>query len=169
MFGYHFKGDTRVMFHTKHADLIDPGNIVVRGDDTDIIVVLSWNVEKLQKTGTYNSSRKYIDVTELAKNMKNIKALPGIYAFTRNDYTPAFFKKEKIRPIQLMQKNKKFVGVFTNPGDFTLNTDTFDVLEEFTCYLLGHLKQNDLHDVIKLHFEEKTKHNCIQKHLEILN
>ena len=97
--------------------------------------------------------------------MKNIKALPGINAFTGNDYTPAFFKKGKIRPIQLMQKNKKFVRVFTNPRDFTLNTDTFNVLEEFTCHLCCHVKQNDLHDIIKLHFDEKPIPNCIQRHL----
>ena len=43
-----------------------------------------------------------------------------------------------------------------------MNTDTFDVLEEFTRHLYGHVKQNDMHAVIKLHFEEKTKPNCIE-------
>ena len=34
-----------------------------------------------------------------------------------------------------MQKNEKFVDVFTNLGDFLWNTDTLNVLEEFTCHL----------------------------------
>ena len=42
-----------------------------------------------------------------------------------------------------------------------MNTDTFDVLEEFTCHLYGH-KQNDVHEIIKLHVEEKAKANCFE-------
>ena len=30
-----------------------------------------------------------------------------------------------------------------------------DVLEEFTCHLHGHVNQNDIHEVVKLYFEEK--------------
>ena len=91
LYGYHLEGDTRVMFHTKHADLIDPGNIIIRGGDTDVAVILSFNVVKLEDSYLwhdfqvdYNNSREYIDISELAKNMKIIKALPGIYAFTEN-------------------------------------------------------------------------------------
>ena len=153
----------------KHADLIDPGNIVVRGGDPDIAIILSWNAEKLENSHLWydfraddKNSCEYIDITEIAKNIKIIKTLPGIFAFTRNDYALAFFKKGKMQPIQLMQKNEKFVDTFTNLGDFPLNTDKLDVLEKFTCYLYGHIKQNDVHEVIKLHFEEKTKPNCIE-------
>ena len=38
-----------------------------------------------------------------------------------------------------MQKNKQFVDVFTNLEHFPLSTDTFYVLEEFTCSLCGHI------------------------------
>ena len=64
-----------------------------------------------------------------------------------------------------MQKNEKFVDVFTNLGDFPLNTDTLDVLEEFTCHLYSHVKQNDIYEVTKLRFVEKTKPNCIERPL----
>ena len=54
-----------------------------------------------------------------------------------------------------MQKNENFGDVFTNLGDFPLNTDMLNVLmEEFTCHLYGHVKQNDIHEVIKCHFEQ---------------
>ena len=116
------------MFYIKHADLIDPGNIAVRGCDTDIAITLSCNVEKLENSHLwydfgvdYNNSRKYIDITELAKNMKSIKALPGTYSFAGKDYTPAFFKKGKIRPFQLIQKNEKIADIFINLRDFLLN------------------------------------------------
>ena len=51
-----------------------------------------------------------------------------------------------------MWKNKKFVDVFINLGDFPWNTDTFDVLEEFSCCLYSYVKQNDVHEVTELHF-----------------
>ena len=83
--------------------------------------------------------------------------------FIGNDYPPAFFKKGKILHIELMQKNEKIVDVYTNLGDFLLNTDTLDILEEFACHLYGHVKQNDVHEVIKLHYVEKNKLNCIER------
>ena len=33
-------------------------------------------------------------------------------------------------------------------------------------HLYYRVKQNDVHEVIKLHFEEKTKPNCIERPLE---
>ena len=55
-----------------------------------------------------------------------------------------------------MQKTKKIVA-FGKLGDFNLSTDTLDVLEEFTYHLNGHVKQNEVHEVIQLDIEEKTK------------
>ena len=41
LYGCHLKGDTCLMFHTKHADSIGLGNIALRGVDTDIAIILS--------------------------------------------------------------------------------------------------------------------------------
>ena len=38
-----------------------------------------------------------------------------------------------------------------------LNTDTLDVLKEFACHLYGHVKQNYIREVIRFHFEGKSK------------
>ena len=76
--------------------------------------------------------------------MKIIKVLSGIYTFTRNNYTPAFFKKGKTRPIQLMQKNIKNLLMCLGTLEILLWTDTLDVLEELAC----HVKQNDVHEFI---------------------
>ena len=85
------------MFHAKHADRKDPGNIVVRGNDTDIAVILTCNSDKLVDGHLwydfgvdYNNNRAYVDIIKLAQNMENVKALPGVCAFTGNDYSPAF-------------------------------------------------------------------------------
>ena len=37
------------MFHMKHADLIDPGNNVVRGSDRDVAIILWCNMEEREK------------------------------------------------------------------------------------------------------------------------
>ena len=38
------------MFNTKHVDSMNPGNIAVREGDTDIVIILSCNVEKLENS-----------------------------------------------------------------------------------------------------------------------
>ena len=70
-------------------------------------------------------------------------------------------ENEQILPTQLMQKNEALFDVFINLRDFPLNKDTIKVLEEFTCHLNGHEKQFDINEIIKLHFDKKTKPNCI--------
>ena len=41
--GDHLEADTRVEFHAKHADEVNAGNIVIRANDTDIMVILITN------------------------------------------------------------------------------------------------------------------------------
>ena len=50
LFGNHPEGDTRVMFHAKHADTKGPGNIIIQCNDTDISIILQENVQKLPKS-----------------------------------------------------------------------------------------------------------------------
>ena len=45
LFGDHLEGDTRAMFHAKHADIKGAGNIMVRGKDTDIFIILLANIQ----------------------------------------------------------------------------------------------------------------------------
>ena len=40
LYGCYLEGDTNIMFHTKHADVIGPSKTVVRGGDTDIAIML---------------------------------------------------------------------------------------------------------------------------------
>ena len=44
--GDHLEADTRVAFHAKHADEANPGNIVIRANDTNIMVILLANTKK---------------------------------------------------------------------------------------------------------------------------
>ena len=114
----------------------------------------------------HNNSRQYLDITRLSDYLDYVKALPGIYAFTGNDYSPSFYRKGRTRPISLMNKHPRFVDAFGNLGTEPLNEETIATLEEFTCHMYGHVKQTDINEVTKLHFEEKTKPKPSQRPLD---
>ena len=98
LFGDHLEGDTRVMFHAKHAaNTKGPGNIIIRGNDTDIFITLLANVQKLSRSYLWfdtgldsDNSRNYVDISKLSKELDYVKALPGIYTYTGIDYLPVF-------------------------------------------------------------------------------
>lgn len=54
----------------------------------------------------YNNSHEYLDVTKWSKCLTFVPALPGIHVFTGNDYSPAFYRKGRTRPITVMNKQK---------------------------------------------------------------
>ena len=43
LYGYHYKADTRIAFHAKHADINDPLGIVVCANNTDTAVILLFS------------------------------------------------------------------------------------------------------------------------------
>ena len=116
LFGSHLEGDTCVILHVLHADRDNRGNIVVRANDRDVAVVLVYNIKFIENSNMWYDfgidSREYLDVTKLHKSIDYVDALPGIYTFTDNDYTPAFYRKGKIKPITLMCKHERFINVF---------------------------------------------------------
>ena len=113
LYGSHLEGDTRVVFHAKNADTIDPGNIVVWANDSDIAVILICNIHHMDSDVWYNSghnygnSRKCINIKKLVSTVQNIFSLPSLYAFLGNDHTPAFFGKGKVKPMQIAIKKRK--------------------------------------------------------------
>ena len=47
LFGEHLEADTPVMFHTQHANVEGAKNIVVHGNDTEILIIRLTNVQHL--------------------------------------------------------------------------------------------------------------------------
>ena len=103
-----------------------------------------------------NNSREYLDVSKLHKSVDYVDALPGIYTFTSNDYTPAFYRKGK-KTTTLMCKHERFINAFKCLEEIPLISDVIEIIEEYTCHLFGYTKQADIYEVIKTHFESKTK------------
>ena len=95
LFEDHLEGNTKVIFHTKHADTKNPGQIIIRGNDTDIFIISLENVQKLSQSHLWfntgldsDNSRSYVDISKLSKELNYGKTLPRIYAYTGTDYSP---------------------------------------------------------------------------------
>ena len=171
LYGNHLEADIRVMFHVNHADKNSNGNIIVRGNDTDIAIILTCNGNLLTSShlwydfGTdYNNSCEYLDVTKFSKSLTYAQVLPSIYAFTGNDYSPSFYRKGKTRPITVMNKHEKF-NSFMALCDLPLTNEIINIIEEITCHLYDYTKQTNIHDVINIHFGNRTKPKTSQKPL----
>ena len=139
LYGDHLEADTRVAFHAKHADEANPGNIVIRANDTNIIVILLANAKKFRSDTWYDrgldsvNTRCYADITNLAKTINYVDALLGTYVYTGYDYTPVFYQKGKIRPLALMMKHQKYLDAFLSLGDTSLEESCIKSIEELTC------------------------------------
>ncbi len=57
--------------------------------------------------GKSSNTRHYIDVTDLVQELGPglCQAMLGFHHFTGSDYSATFFKKGKIRPLQIMEKS----------------------------------------------------------------
>ena len=116
----------------------------------------------------YNNSRKLVNVTQLSQTIEHVKSLPGIYAFTRNDYMPSFHGKGKIRPMKLMKSKERFLEAFKNLGEKELDGTAFEVIEGFVCHLYGYKKETDIHRVLAHHFGSKCKPKKTGKPLDTI-
>ena len=68
------------MWKAKHADIKRSGNIITRGNDTDIFINLLANVQKLSQSHLWfdtgldsDNSRKYVDISKLFKELDYVK------------------------------------------------------------------------------------------------
>ena len=118
----HEEADTRVIFH---ANYISKKNflpvIVIRSCDTDVFILLLYHSVHLKAklwmdTGICSkNTRRNINITELAEilTLELCLAKPTLHAFTGSDYTAAFLRKGKSKPLKLMESNKKYKEAFT--------------------------------------------------------
>ena len=155
------------MFYAKNADRIDTGNIVVWANDTDIAVILTLNIHHMNSGVWYDSgynygnSRECINIKKLVCNVKNVSSLPGLYAFLGNDYTPAFFGKGKVKPMQIAVKKEKFDNAFSKLGEAEMSHEVFSTIEEYACSVYGCKCDNSIRKI----FEERTKLKSAERSL----
>ena len=152
LYGAHDEADTRVAFHAVHVEQLNPGNIVIRCNDTDILIIMLSNIQKFSQShvwldmGLDYNSRIFIDVKGTADKLNFIQALPGIYAFTGCDYTPAFLRKGKKRSIEIMLKSVLFINTFNKMEEEDLTDEDIDEIESFTCSMFGYSKLTSINE-----------------------
>ena len=109
-----------------------------------------------------------IDVKATAEKMDYLKALPGIYSFTGCDYTPAFFRKGKKRPFNIMIKSAKYTEIFGKFGEQELTEDDIKVVESYVCSMFGYHKLKSINEARLIHFKSKCKPKETAKPLDSL-
>ena len=116
--GSHEEADTLLAFHASSV----AGNAVIRASDTDVLVILLGMIGRHltnQRPTTYSriimdcgsgNSRRDIDASNIANAMEAKQkglaaAMPGLHAFTGSDLSTAFYKKGKIKPLEVLEKD----------------------------------------------------------------
>ena len=175
LYGAHDEPNTRVPFHAVHIEQFNPGNIVIRCNDTDILIIMLSNIQKFSQSHVwldmgldYNNSRTFIDVKGTADKLNFIQALPGIYTFTGYNYTPALFRKGKKHPTEIMLKSVPFINTFNKMGEEDLSDKDIDEIESSTCSMFGYSKLTSINEARYLHFKSKCKPKEAAKPLDCL-
>ena len=101
----------------------------------------------------------------LVSNVQNVSSLPGLYAFLGNDYTPAFFGKGKVKPMQIAIKKEKFANAFSKLGERDMSHEVVSTIEEYVCSEYGFKYDNNINEVIRKMFEERSKPKSAERPL----
>ena len=122
------------------------GRVVIRSCDTDVLIVLLTHASSLDlciwlDIGlSSNNTRRYIDVSRLAAELGEVycAALPAFHAFTGCDYTAAFMRKGKVCPLEIIEKERNFMEMFSKLGDHeVIPENVSEKAEAFVCTLYG--------------------------------
>ncbi|CAH1107994.1 unnamed protein product [Psylliodes chrysocephalus] len=130
---------------------------LLKGVRTDILLILFGNMDhlsaflKLWINMGVGNHQQYVKIN----NMYNIlgttisKALPGFHAMTGCDYTPAFFRKGKLKPFKLLKESVDYQLAFQNLAtvDEEILKDAFVTLEKFVCHMYGIRNSSNINDV----------------------
>ncbi|XP_018358131.1 PREDICTED: uncharacterized protein LOC108757918 isoform X2 [Trachymyrmex cornetzi] len=147
----HEEADTKIVFLV--CQIREDSTITIRTSDTDIVVIMLANMEHLEASvkiwmdlGVGNA-RRYIDVSTLSQKLGPLlsQALPALHALTGCDYNPAFYRRGKKKPLDIVMNCPIFQKAFADLGSEDYNIDeSFNTIERFICHLYGLKKIDDV-------------------------
>ena len=70
------------------------------------------------------------------------------YSFLGNDYTPTFYGKWKVLPINLGLRDTKVTKVFNSLGSMPLEQEIFVAIERYDCIMYKLKRTSYINDVI---------------------
>ena len=136
--------DTRMLLHAKHANQTI-NNVITHTPNTDVLLIaLAASTELRSKilirTGSKGKSR-LISMKKIKSSLGSLydlddikmamKAILALHAFIGCDTVSAFCGKEKVKPLKILLKNRKYMK-FSGIGLTTdLTKGELDVLQEF--------------------------------------
>ncbi|GFW82657.1 uncharacterized protein TNCV_3492291 [Trichonephila clavipes] len=149
------EADTRIIYHISQISV--DAQVVVRCSDSDILIIFLGNLDHLNASlklwirwGVGNHER-LISINDLYQDLciSLSKALPCFHAITGCDYTPAFFRKGKLRPFKLLEKSVEYQlvcqEIITDDDDELERI--FATLEKFICHMYGVPNSSNVNDV----------------------
>ena len=93
-------------------------NVILRTNDTECLVIRSAVMEKVtQGVNVWieaglrsKNTQRYISLNQLYVKLGRTlyKSLPGYNAFTGCDYTASFYRRGKVKPLKIPEKNEKY-------------------------------------------------------------
>ncbi|GFW84840.1 uncharacterized protein TNCV_681281 [Trichonephila clavipes] len=102
----------------------------------------SETVEKfLLNIEEHGNRVRYIDITKVYEHLgcSLSRYLPRFHPITGCDYNPAFFKKGKQKPFNILKKNEEYLETFMKFGDpdlfrdLELEKNVFNKIQKFIC------------------------------------
>lgn len=148
--GHHEEADTLIAYHASQLR----GNLMIRASDTDVMVILLGMLGRHMTTQTVSpcsriimdcgsgNKRRYIDVSDIATSLEAKQkglaaAMPGLHAFTGSDFTTSFYRKGKVKPLEVLEKDQdgtliEFFCKLSSKEDPDQSK-----AEEFICSLYG--------------------------------
>ena len=116
----------------------------------------------------YGNSRECINIKKFVSNVQNVSLLASLYAFLEKDYTPAFFGKGKVKPMQIAIKKEKSANAFSKLGEGEMSHEVFSTIEEYVCSVYGFKCDNSINEVIRKMFEERSKPKSAQRPIDCI-
>ena len=153
--GRHEEADTLLAFHVSKVT----GIAVIRASDTDVLVILLGMLGRhLQSETSYSriimdcgsgNDRRHIDVGSIATALEAKQnglaaAMPGLHAFTGCDFTAAFYRKGKTKPLELLEKDTEGTLIQFFISMASKEEPNHEKAEEFVCSLYGMKMTGDL-------------------------
>ena len=127
---------------------------MIRASDTDVLVILLGMIGRhltSQRPTAYSciimdcgsgNIRRHIDVSSIAnaleeKQKELAAAIPGPHAFTCSDITTAFYRKGKIKPREILEKDTEGTLIQLISRIVSENQPDQSKAEKFTCSYYG--------------------------------
>uniref|UniRef100_A0A2H1WQX5 SFRICE_024036 n=1 Tax=Spodoptera frugiperda TaxID=7108 RepID=A0A2H1WQX5_SPOFR len=141
----HEEADSRIIYHICQINV--DAEVMIRCSDTDILIILLGNMDHFNASLTLwvnlgvGNHERLISANKIHEILGSSvsKALPCFHALTGCDYTPAFFRKGKLRPFKILEQSEQYQTACQNiiTDDEELLDETFKTLEKFICHIYG--------------------------------